>query len=218
MLENVTGLTIMGIGLTALIGLYSKISDVRIDGQPVLEENAVQADSGSINVLKVTNGKLADGFTLSGNVKMVFPTTGSDRPKNSQLAFQIKIGKDNSAEPDPVKTPNVTWIDGDLTLNPNAKIHGIVVVCGKATLNNNTLANGVLYFTKPQPHHGSSNRSCSGKHGSRVEGCVVGHAAISGPSGSTFKIKRRHEYASSFYQYAKNVVPTKFELLSWRQY
>lgn len=195
-----------------------EITGVSIDGQAVVEENAVQADSGSINVLKVTNGKLADGFTLSGNVKMVFPTTGSDKPKNSQLSFQIKVGKDNTVQPDPVKTPNVTWIDGDLTLHPNSRIHGIVVVCGKATLNNNALTNGVLYFTKPPAHQGSSGRSCTGKHGSRVDGCIVGHTSISGPSGSTFKIKRRHEYASSFYQYAKNVVPTKFELLSWRQY
>jgi hypothetical protein len=195
-----------------------EIADVKIDGQLLQEETSVRADSGSINVLKVTNGKLSDGFTLGGNVRMVFPTSGSGRPKNSQLSFQIKVGKDNHAQADPIKTPNVTWIDGDLTLNTNAKIHGIVVVCGKANLNNNTLVNGVLYFTKPSSGHESSGRSCTAKHGSRVEGSVVGHTSISGPSGSTFKIKRRHEYASSFYQYSRKIAPTRFELLSWRQY
>lgn len=41
LLENVTGLTIIGIGLTALIGLYSKISEGSIEAGLVMDKTAV---------------------------------------------------------------------------------------------------------------------------------------------------------------------------------
>jgi Tfp pilus assembly protein PilV len=41
LLENVTGLTVMGIGLTALIGLYSKISEGSIEAAIVMDKTVI---------------------------------------------------------------------------------------------------------------------------------------------------------------------------------
>lgn len=63
------------------------VDNIALDGETVGDvSNAV---GNGLDILRISGGVLADGFTLSGQATMSW--TG-DRPAQSRLAFQIKVG------------------------------------------------------------------------------------------------------------------------------
>ncbi|MBX7151303.1 hypothetical protein K1X84_06650 [bacterium] len=172
------------------------------------------ASAGTVNVLQIAGGNLKEGFTLTGRVKMTFPTSGTNRPTNSSLAFQIKVGKDNTATQNTLyKKPLVTWINGDLTLNKNSKIRGIVVCNGRVTMNQGCEVDGIVYArNESQPSSYSMAKSC------KVKGGFIGHCSLTGHYSGTSRVCHKRDYVASFYQYVVGYLPSSVEWISWKQY
>jgi hypothetical protein len=75
------------------------IGDLLLDGQAVGMSVGASAVLGHPNTLHVAGGTLSDGFTLAGTATMAFPAGRRSEPRNSQLSFEIRVGKDNTAPP-----------------------------------------------------------------------------------------------------------------------
>ncbi|MCU0669585.1 MAG: hypothetical protein MUF70_09565 [Myxococcota bacterium] len=63
------------------------VTDLVLDGQPMLESVVATAGEGGLKILRVEASGLDDGFTLAGNVTMIW--TG-DPPSGSELSVQLR--------------------------------------------------------------------------------------------------------------------------------
>jgi hypothetical protein len=66
------------------------VDNLVLDGEAVGDfSSASGPDPGGLDNLLIEGGSLEDGFVLTGDATL---TWGGDRPRNSHLAFQIKVG------------------------------------------------------------------------------------------------------------------------------
>jgi len=70
------------------VGSSINVDNMVLDGETVGDFS--QATGDGLDILWITGGTLSNGFTISGHTTMEW--TG-DRPTQSRLAFQIKVGK-----------------------------------------------------------------------------------------------------------------------------
>jgi hypothetical protein len=79
------------------------VDNMVLDGMPVNDlSSASGPDPGGLDNLLIEGAELEDGFVLTGNATLSW---GGERPRNSHLAFQIKVG----SHEDVVQTQNSTW-------------------------------------------------------------------------------------------------------------
>jgi hypothetical protein len=72
-----------------------------LDGDAVGDASSADANVDGLDILWISGGDLADGFTLSGSTTMSWV---GPRPTQSRLAFQVKVGTVNT-----VSTSTTTW-------------------------------------------------------------------------------------------------------------
>lgn len=77
------------------------VQDMVLDGDNVGDTSFADGDVSGLDILWISGGTLADGFTLTGTTTMSW--TGA-MPSQSRLAFQIKVGKLQT-----VGTEETTW-------------------------------------------------------------------------------------------------------------
>ena len=70
------------------------INDLTLDGSSIGGRSVAVGDSSGRDILWISGQELMDGFTLKGQSTMYWDTSVNvkDRPKNSELAYQIKFG------------------------------------------------------------------------------------------------------------------------------
>ena len=77
------------------------VDNLVLDAEAVGDVSGADGDVTGLDILWISGGTLANGFTLTGNTTMSW--TG-DPPNQSRLAFQITVGTLNT-----VKLARVTW-------------------------------------------------------------------------------------------------------------
>jgi hypothetical protein len=66
------------------------VNNMVLDGMVVGDQSSASGpDPGGKDILLIEGASLEDGFALTGDARL---TWGGDRPRNSHLAFQIKVG------------------------------------------------------------------------------------------------------------------------------
>jgi hypothetical protein len=79
------------------------VGNMVLDGMPVGDQSSASGpDPGGLDNLLIEGGELEDGFILTGDATL---TWGGDRPRNSHLAFQIKVGSHEGT----VQLEDSTW-------------------------------------------------------------------------------------------------------------
>jgi hypothetical protein len=77
------------------------VDNLVLDAEVVGDVSDADGDITGLDILRISGGTLANGFTLTGNTTMTW--TG-DPPSQSRLSIQIKVGKLTT-----VKLERVTW-------------------------------------------------------------------------------------------------------------
>lgn len=117
--------------------------------------------------------------------------------------------------------PNVTYVQGNMSVSGSRTVYGIFVVTGTVTLNGNCNVIGVVYL----PNQTSSIFHGSGSQDDSVEGGVISHGNISG-TGNHVNVKNKKTYMQAFLEYLQyeqqtqtiypEQTPVKQRIVSWR--
>ncbi len=107
--------------------------------------------------------------------------------------------------------PNVTYVNGNMTMNGNNHAHGIFVVTGTVTMNGGCRVDGVFYLPNPS----STIMHGGGAADDIVEGGIVSHGDVSG-TGNHIYAKHNLAYMRAFCRYQRWATTAKQKVVTWK--
>lgn len=107
--------------------------------------------------------------------------------------------------------PNVTYVQGDMTVNGGTTIYGIFIVEGDIRLNGSSRVEGVLYLTNPNTVviHGGGNPTESS-----VTGGIIANGDVDG-TGNHITVHYNAEYMGAIADF--ETIQEGREILSWKE-
>jgi len=107
--------------------------------------------------------------------------------------------------------PNVTYVNGNMTMNGSDHCHGIYVVTGTVTMNGNCHVDGVFYL----PNVTSTIIHGSGSTDDSIDGGIVSHGNITG-HGSHVDVQHNPAYMKAFCKYQRWPTTAKQKVVTWK--
>ncbi len=189
-----------------------------------LEDVAIYSDSTVTGVSALDSAGHVDNNRLIKEAK-VMPEVDNTTLKNLAKAqghyfagdYNIPDGYPSlDFYADPVAgIPNVTWVEGNVTLSGNEHIYGIVVIGGNLTVNGTPRFEGVIYM----PNKNSMLINGGGSPSSPiVDGGILSFGLIrrSGGGSRDRYIKHNPEYMRKLCEFVTWQPPVSAEIVSWR--